>query len=377
MRASSSTRLDALSAEQSTALGRYRARWAAIRRSTEPADRSAAEEGVRLAYRLAGLTPPARFVWCESPRVLAEIAGRASRADGVNVRSAIVRRQRRRVASAVGRRLQRGVRATVERAVNPLDALVASATEAVMRATPHEDVTLLRYLREARPLSPSFALRTLLGRSGLAHDAAGPQDLAWLGVYEYLRNVLGLREETAPLLGLWQVAMSAGWLQPHQNTCWLVERPRILRGDAQDRLHNGYGPALQFCDGWSVWAWKGVEVPRWLIERPERITPSVIDAEDNVQVRRCMIDIMTPERYVAVGGVARVAEDETGILWRKIWLTYDAWAAVEVINATPEPDGSRKHFFLQVPPDMHTAREAVAWTYGLTPRAYSQLVVRT
>jgi uncharacterized protein DUF6745 len=86
---------------------------------------------------------------------------------------------------------------------------------------------------------------------------------------------------------------------------------------------------------------------------------------------------MTPARFVALGGAARIAEDETGVLWRKIWLTYDAWAAVEVINATPEPDGTHKHFFLQVPPDMRTAREAVAWTYGLTPRAYSKLIVRT
>ena len=64
-----------------------------------------------------------------------------------------------------------------------------------------------------------------------------------------------------------------------------------------------------------------------------------------------MIEIMTPQRYVALGGAVRVAEDETGILWRKTWLASDAWAAVEVINATPEPDGTQKHFFLQVPPN--------------------------
>jgi hypothetical protein len=369
--------IEALTAEQTAALDRYRARWAAIRRSTERADRSAAEEGVRLAYRLAGLAPPTRFVWCESPLALARFAGRACRADGANVRPAVVDRPRRKVAAAVRRRLNRRVRAMVESAVNPRDALVASAAEAVMRAAPQEDVTLLRYLREARPLSPSFALRTLLGRCGLRYDAAGQHDLAFLGAYEYLLNVVGLREETAPLAGLWQLAASAGWLQPHENTCWLAERPRILRGDAEGRLHCASGPALQFGDGWSAWAWKGVEVPRWLIEQPERITLGAIDVEDNVQVRRCMIEIMTPARFVAVGGAVRIAEDETGILWRKIWLTYDAWAAVEVINATPEPDGTYKHYFLQVPPDMRTAREAVAWTYGLTPRTYSKLVVRT
>jgi hypothetical protein len=86
---------------------------------------------------------------------------------------------------------------------------------------------------------------------------------------------------------------------------------------------------------------------------------------------------MTPARYVALGGPERVAEDETGVLWRKTWFPPDAWAAVEVINATAEPDGTRRHFFLQVPAHMRTAREAVAWTYGLGTKAYGNLVVRT
>src|SRR6266702_8166741 len=90
-----------LTPEQRAALGRYRARWAAIRRSTEPADRGAAEEGVRLAYRAAGLAPPARLVWCDSPIALAERAQRASRADGPNVKPALIGRLRRQVAAMV------------------------------------------------------------------------------------------------------------------------------------------------------------------------------------------------------------------------------------------------------------------------------------
>lgn len=178
-------------------------------------------------------------------------------------------------------------------------------------------------------------------------------------------------------MGLWRLARSLGWLQPHRHTCWLAERPNLLRGDAADRLHCASGPALRFPDGWSVWAWKGVEVPRWVIEQPEQITLASIDGESNVQVRCCMIEIMTPQRYVTLGGAVRVAEDETGVLWRKRWLASDAWAAVEVINATPEPDGTHKQFFLQVPTNMQTAREAVAWTYGLTADVYARLVVRT
>jgi hypothetical protein len=114
-----------------------------------------------------------------------------------------------------------------------------------------------------------------------------------------------------------------------------------------------------------------------MIEHQDRITLAAIDEQVDVQVRRCMIEIMTPERYVALGGATRVAEDETGILWRRNWLAADAWAAVEVINATPEPDGTRRHFFLQVPANLRTPREAVAWTYGMRAEAYANLVLRT
>ncbi len=373
--ASLPTEHGALGPEQTAALRDYRARWMAIRRSVAPADRGAAEEGVRRAYQAAGLKPPARFVWCDSPVALFELTRRASRADGANVKFALLHRLRRRVAVQVRKRLRRRVWATIERAVNPADALVAAATEAVMLRTPDENLSLLARARRGYPLS--FTLPALLGRQGFRDSAIGQHELSWLGSYDYIRDVLGMEAETAPLDGLCQVARSLGWLQPHERTCWLAERPNLLRGDAAGRLHSADGPALGFPDGWSVWAWKGVEVPRWPVEQPARITLASIDRESDVQVRCCMIDIMTPQRYVALGGPVRVAEDETGILWRKTWQASDAWAVVEVINATPEPDGTRKHFFLQVPANMRTARDAVAWTYGLRPDVYAHLVVRT
>ncbi len=43
---------------------------------------------------------------------------------------------------------------------------------------------------------------------------------------------------------------------------------------------------------------------------------------------------------------------------------------VKVLNATREKDGRQKEFFLRVPPYITTAREAVAWSFGLTPEEY-------
>jgi hypothetical protein len=375
MRASSP--IKTLSADQTAALSRYRARWTAIRRSTEPADRDAAEEGVRLAYRIAGLEPPARFIWCDSPVALLRETRRPPHAEGPHVGSRIVGRLRRQTLARIRSRIGSGLHAWIEQQVNPVDHLVASAVDAVMQETTTESVSLLDQFRRSEPVSLRLALRALFGRRQASAGVIGQHDLAWLGPCEYVRNVLGLRDETAALRGLLQVAANVGWLQPHRQTCWLAERPALLRGDGQDRLHDAAGPALRYPDRWSVWAWKGVEVPAWIIMQPERVTLAAIDEETNVQRRRCMIEIMTPHRYVALGGATRIAEDETGVLWRRIWPGTDAWAAVEVVNATPDADGTHQHFFLQVPATMRSAREAVAWTYGLRPDAYAGLVART
>jgi hypothetical protein len=43
---------------------------------------------------------------------------------------------------------------------------------------------------------------------------------------------------------------------------------------------------------------------------------------------------------------------------------------VEVVNATPEPDGTYATYLLRVPPTMRTAKQAVAWTFDMTEDDY-------
>lgn len=186
--------------------------------------------------------------------------------------------------------------------------------------------------------------------------------------------------DTAPAaMALLDLGSLAGWVVLHEAVCWVAARPTVAAIDESGRLHAKSGPALTFGDGWTHYSWKGVQVPSWIIEAPEKINVDSIDRQINPWIKRCMIDVLTPERYIAQGGALCVAEDETGRLWRRQWRGFgdDTWAAVEVVNGTAEPDGSFKHYFLQVPGHVRTAREAVAWTYGMTERQYSNLSIRT
>lgn len=72
-----------------------------------------------------------------------------------------------------------------------------------------------------------------------------------------------------------------------------------------------------------------------------------------------------------------VHTDDFGELFKVFYERGDRYYYfVKVINGTPEPDGNYTEYFLEVPPDMETAKEAVAWTYGLHPDDYN-LIIRT
>src|SRR5262245_36080476 len=370
----------------------YLDRWAVVRMSCGAADRPAAEAGIRQAYAAVGLAPPDHIVWCGGPM---EIAKRLATASpdapiGNNVQTAGWEKVRDKVGTlseifwkeVVIAASEFSRHGTVRSALGE-HAKCTLVSNAVNRAVVNAvDAYLCRFSVRARHLAMRWrGLPQLLPRSTFEDIAIGPEQLASVGISRYSHDVLPGAALMRPMYGIWQIAKSAGWIVPHKRVCWVSARPSLLVVDTAARLHCPDGPALQYPDGWSFYAWRGVEVAQWMIEHPERITPNAVGDVIDPVLRNCMIEIMTPERFVAMGGANRVAEDETGVLWRKLWgyrgVTIGSWTAVEVVNGTPEAGGSHRRYFLRVPSRISTAREAVAWTYGLGSERYAQLDVRT
>jgi hypothetical protein len=151
--------------------------------------------------------------------------------------------------------------------------------------------------------------------------------------------------------------------------CWLYERPVAIAVDERGRPHRNNGPAITYRDGQSVWAYHRVELWEDAIMRPETITFDTILECRNIERRRALIELFGLERFVRemqAHSYCRCREDKNGTLWK---LDEDI-ALVEVVNGTPEPDGSYKHYFLPCDPRAKTATEAVAGTYGLRPEQY-------
>jgi hypothetical protein len=152
------------------------------------------------------------------------------------------------------------------------------------------------------------------------------------------------------------------------------------------RLHRTDGPAVAWRQT-KVYAWKGVFIPEQILRQPRAMTLDTIRGVGDVQLQGALVDIYAhayghSRCMQDLGGVV-LHEDGAGRLWcidpngDKSLPQIGEIKLVEVVNGTSEPDGSRKIYWLRVPPWMRTAQEAVAWTYGITPDEYDGLVLRT
>lgn len=339
-------------------------RWGGIHRSTARADREVAERAVSDLYRACRLPSPKNIVWSDSPAEMAHSwygctldSQRAVKSTIVDdVRQSIDRELIEAAQAPVRFQLINAVRSsrqTFNRFVSDL------GYQAGAKARPRKQWLLARLTSPLGGGRPAFA--------SAAHCFKTDDSIA---IYSALLKLTELDQIRPQLSAYLALAEHVEWILPYGETCWLAERPTVLSIDANGRSHAANGPAIAYADGEKIYAWKGVEVPERAIVDPSSISIYEVARTRDPVVRRCLIDLMTPERFVALRGATCIARDEYGKLWRRSW-RLDAWAAVEVTNGTPEPDGTFKKYFLQVPAHFQTPRQAVAWTYGLLPEQYS------
>lgn len=354
--------------------------WYLAGTSTQPADRTAAESAITRLYAKIG-EPAPEFVWVGSPHaaVLAASAGTGGR---VSLRSPI----------------QAALRTAMESVHKPSWASVVDSVRDDPAARAWASVW------SELGLSPEAALwsatRVSLGDSleqslaGTAADALraamtdarqeevvedalwGQQEAGWIAFHDARRRigVAGFTEEAAEQLDLWAtLARSCGWWWPYRRVCLVSDRPVVVAmqpwpGRDAHRLHCADGPALRFRDGWEVYAWQGVRVPRGFVVS----TWSVADilAEPDMDVRQCAITRMGWERFMAEAAFPQVCPnmpepEDNGTL-----TLYDVpdqlfgrpSRMLVWIPAGPDHEGRQPLFAIAVPADTADPVEAFDWT---------------
>jgi hypothetical protein len=146
-------------------------------------------------------------------------------------------------------------------------------------------------------------------------------------------------------------------------TTILIERPRLRV--RRDRLHASDLPAVVWPDGGERWYWDGIPVPERIAQARDRLTADLVAEIDNQELRRVAVNRLGWERFLRTASAELRAQDDYSKLWATtVRIDGERVQLVEVVNATAEPDGSHRRYFLRVPPTARTAREAVGWTFG-------------
>jgi hypothetical protein len=206
---------------------------------------------------------------------------------------------------------------------------------------------------------------------------------------------------------------------PRKKIPLVLEYPIEAHRDDEGRLHNENGPALVWKDGNRHYYIHGVRVTHRFIAKPP--TMAYINDQMNTERRRILIEKFGPEKYLKVMGAQLRSEDEFGKLWvvdrtiardmfvrrnsndprvqqlitpignwggfeitdenEKAIRKHKGWddntediCFVELVNSTPEPDGTYSRYFERVPPKTKTPKDAIAWQFRLKTKNYQPVI---
>ena len=167
-----------------------------------------------------------------------------------------------------------------------------------------------------------------------------------------------------------QIAFQLDRLYPFGDTAVAVLPANHVAVDGEERLHSGNGPALNWADGTSVAMWHGQAIDADLVDQTMPLSRSIIALEFDPGRRRVLIERFGLGRYMLECGATEIQSDPCGTLYRLEQRFEEPIVSIRVVNHTMDTNGHFEEFWLRVPPTMGSAREAVAWTFGLSVEEY-------
>lgn len=203
----------------------------------------------------------------------------------------------------------------------------------------------------------------------LSNQVYGFQEY-WLSYYDFFKTECKL--EMLDISSYIELSKNCGWWTPLANIAIIQHKPLAIHRDDRNRLHNPTGPSVYYrcnTDGSesknNVYAVHGVRVKKSVIDK--QFSVEDIDSEQNVEIRRVMIDVYGADKYILDSKATLVHQDDFGTLYSKPLNGDEPLMMVKVVNSTEEPDGTFKDYWLRVDPKAYggikTAHAAVASTW--------------
>jgi hypothetical protein len=189
----------------------------------------------------------------------------------------------------------------------------------------------------------------------LSDQIYGSHDASWLSFYDFF--IIECGESIPEIEGLIELSKVCGWWAPYSENVIFQDRHEFIHLDDQDRLHNESGPAVQYRDGFKIWAIEGHKVDEQLVMAPETQTIEQIDGESNGDIRAIRIERFGWPNYLAATNSLVVDRRDNDIEGTKEALYKSPRGDMRLVVSCP----TGRVFCLGVPTEITSCEAAQKW----------------
>jgi hypothetical protein len=140
----------------------------------------------------------------------------------------------------------------------------------------------------------------------------GAHDAAWLSFYDFFYQEFDL-ECTHDLIPSFEIAKNCGWWSAYSDVVIFQDRPSNIVMNEANVLHNENGPAITYRDDYKIYCLEGYWVPELVVMDPDKITPEMIENEENAEKRRIMLQRYGYDRYFQSSNCKVIDQDEVPV----------------------------------------------------------------
>lgn len=390
------TELQKLTPEQEAKFQVYVDKWLKIGLSTEQSQKEEREAAINLAYTCAELEPPKWFLHVSSPlavqyaynilKILDKNSKDNTMANSSSNKEDDQDNEVQKLTGFVAQSLTKNGldTETINKMISDIvDQIVApkdrEEIDVISRASKMSKEAILSQVRDELKKSSSLEFK---------YCCYGSLSGSWISFYDFFLTEK-IVDNIDMVKGLIECAKVCGWFMPFKDFCIVGEKPNAINRDSVGRLHSTDSAAISWQDVYELYFVHGVSVLPEVIKNKANITVAQIDAEQNSERKRILLELFGWDRYILESGAKVVHEDEFGKLFRTTIPGDEDLVMVQVENCSREGlwvregkflkfhpvlnengEEYRKKYMLRVPPTVKTAREAVASTFGLQEKEY-------
>jgi hypothetical protein len=283
-------KIQALTPEQLTAMPEYVNKWTSIGLSVGLTDEDKGTAAIVQMYEIGGLQAP-KVHWFDSP-MAALLAAAADAKQGSRINPETFSQVKEQIYDQILESVRSRIYDQV--CIGASGQVLTQVVEPVQRQAYEFDESALRCI-EAEILDQTLdhAAFDFFLKICRYWDVLGGLGMASTGAYfDFLANAMHLDIGYEKLAGIIGAVEQASFIYPFGDRAYAVRKMCKRSRDEQGRLHCEDGPAILFNDGFSVYAWHGVQLLRkkWIITNPEKITAETIENESDPEVKRVMTE---------------------------------------------------------------------------------------